>query len=184
MSTTIDRLKEVREIAKRLNLGACGESRYLRAVVIELVSALVGDEERHDDLAQSGALFPPPTMLPAAQPAGGPQAQAPAQAPYAPAAPPARALTAEEAIKAAKERAAKGLSTQINATATRPNTPPVGSDPPPLRIVPSEQRAADVAAAAAPTQARPDASVPDPGGEAFLSNLAADLDAEAEQPAG
>jgi len=185
MPATIEKLKETREIALRLNLGASAEARYLRALVVRLISDLVGDDVQHDDLAQSGALYPPPTLLPAAQPAPGPQAQLPVHAPFAPAAPPRRALTVEEALREAKARAMRGESTAVDATATKLNAPAVGADPPPaappLRIVPT---AADVAAAAAPTQARPDPSVPDPAGAGFLEGLANDLDAEAEQPAG
>jgi hypothetical protein len=169
-------------VATRLNLGACSESRYLRATLIELLSALLGDEVRHPDMEQAGALEPPPEMLPAAHAAPGPQAPKPAQAPYQPGAVPREAITMEEALKRADARGRLGQSTPVGATAQTLNTPAVGAAP--LgRVVPIKvpASAAAVAAAAAPTQTRPDPTVPDPGGESFLENLAGELDADVDQ---
>jgi len=183
-----ERLKEIREVAGRLNLGACAESRYLRATLIEVISALLGDDVRHADIEQSGALEPPPTMLPAAHAAPGPQAPKPAQAPYQPGAQPREAITMDEALRRADARARLGQSTAVNATATAPNVPAAPAAVPIGRVVPIRQEAqptaAAVAAAAAPTQAAPDPSVPDPAGESFLAHLAGDLDAEHEGEGG
>lgn len=184
VTKTVERLRETREIATRLNLGACAQCDYLRSVLIEALSALIGDDVRHPALELSGALHPPPTMLPAAAPAMAPQAPKPVVAQFQHAQTPQRALTIEEAAKLARARADRGLSTPVGATATKPNTPV--TTVPIARIVPIRKTAAELAAEhpAAAEQANPDPTVPDPGGESFLGNLAADLDGEAESDEG
>jgi hypothetical protein len=181
VKATQERLRNTRDIAMRLNLGACSQCDYLRSVVVELLSDLIGDDVRHASLELSGAMHPPPTLMQAAAPTLGPQSPKPVVAPFAAAAPPQRALTIEQAKKIADARARLGQSTPIGATATKPNTPaemavPIG------RIVPIRKTAAELAAEhpAAAEQANPDPTVPDPAGESFLGNLAADLDGEAE----
>lgn len=177
--TTLDRMKNTREIAQRLNLGACPQCDYLRAVLVEFMSDLIGDDVRHPSLELSGAQFPAPSAS-YAPPALAPQAAQPARA-----APPMRAalgqvanqnyaLTIEEAKRLADERA--------KDAATKPSTAPLSSSVPIGRIVPIQRTATELAAEhpAAAQQAAPDPTVPDPGGESFLGNLAADLDGEAE----
>src|SRR4051812_10676438 len=111
MGKTLQELRRVREVANRLNLGASAEARYLRSVVVELINVLTGDEDqRHPDIEQSGALHPPPDLLPAAVPARGPRAQEPAHAPYVPAPRPVRALTLEEAMAGHKKPEPSGLA--------------------------------------------------------------------------
>ena len=114
----------------------------------------------------------------------GPRAPLPAVAPFARGATPQVSLTIEQAKKLADLRAARGESSPIGATATKPNLPEVPEAPqvPIGRIVPIRKTAAELAAEhpASAQQANPDPSVPDPAGENFLGNLANDLDHQAD----
>ena len=165
MGKLTDELKRTREIAIRLNLGGSPETRWLRAVVVELITAIVGDDVHHDDLELSGATAAAPEIV---TPIAARAPTAPAAAPGAPMRPtpaPAQALTIEEAARQAAARAKKGVSSTIASSATRPNL-----QQPLASITPLREKA-------------PDPAVPDPGGEEFAERLAADLareDAEHE----
>jgi hypothetical protein len=186
--TTLDRMRNTREIANRLNLGACPQCDYLRAVVIELISDLIGDDVRHPSLELSGAQHPAPSMSHAA-PALPPQAAQPARAaqPATPA-PPMRAALGQQPNQPAPTYArtleeAKRLADERAAAAAKPaSTAPLSQSVPIGRIVPMQKTAAELAAEhpAAAQQAAPDPTVPDPAGESFLGDLATDMDAEAE----
>lgn len=147
-SITAERLRQVRDVAERLNLSSPGE-RWLRGLVMELVTVLLGDDVRtHPDLETSGALFPAPAPKVWNPVQLQSQGQAPTVAPISPQ--PGRALTIQEASAQVLARdSGRGAVTKVAA-------PPL---PPALAIVEDPS---------------PDPSVPDPGA-GFLERLNAQL---------
>lgn len=165
----MDEIKVIREVADRLQVSSPGE-RQLRGLLIQLVTAIVGDEyPMHHDLASSGALYPAPVVvvpppLPAprmmAQIVPGPipppiAVPAPAPAPVMRA---QRPISIEDAARASRERAAAGA---VN---------PFSSAPHAGNIIAPSAPAAGMRPPAQTVDGRPD-----PEGEQWLQSLEKDL---------
>lgn len=203
--TTPERLRQVRGFASRIACESASD-RWLRAALIEIISALLGDDVRHEDVALSGAWDLPPVIpvpidassrgaqqmrLQQPQAAAQPMRLQPAQAAVAAPAPavngarpagPGGGMSIEQAVALANERRARAL-------AAAPAPAPVVSVAPSNEPAPAEAATSAASAAGAapavpaipPPEPAPDPTVPDPAGADFLTRLAMETAAEDQQ---
>lgn len=156
-------LGNLRDVAERLTVATPGE-RWLRSLLIELLTVLLGDQKANahwTDIETSGALFEAPAHRSATAMQPAPlRTPAPNVAPLD--------LRAQAAAKVLSLGDAVALANQRRRnTAEQPAAAPLQSVPPEIA------GAAIVADAPAP-----DASVPDPAGAGWLSDVVAGLDSE------